>query len=196
VYATIALGLVAVIVIGLVQSSNSGDRPSGKLVSRAPSAAEQQRAFAGSPPALAALHARANELLGGGSGRYQRELAALKGHPVVVNVWASWCGPCRLEFPVFQQQAVRFGRDVAFLGVNSGDNKGNAQDFLAQFPITYPSVQDGGQRIAQDLGLRGLPGTAYYDATGKRVFLHQGGYSRDGDLQRDITRYLGVRSRS
>ena len=195
-YAIIALGLVAVIVIGLVQSSSSGDKPSGKLVSRAPSSAETQKAFAGSPAPLARLHARANTLVTGGKARYKAELAALKGHPAVVNLWASWCGPCRLEFPVFQQQAVRYGHDVAFLGVNSGDNRGDARTFLAKFPVTYPSVEDGGQRVAQQLGLRGLPGTAYYDAKGKLVYLHQGGYSHDADLSRDIQRYLGVRARS
>ena len=191
VYAIIALGIVAVITIGLVQSSGSGTKP-GKLVSRAPSAADTKRALAGSPVPLAALHQRANTLIPGGKSRYKSELASLKGHPTVVNLWASWCGPCRLEFPVFQQQAVRFGRQVAFLGVDSGDNHGNASTFLSQFPVTYPSVEDGGERVAQELGLRGLPGTAYYDAKGKLVYLHQGGYSRDSDLQRDIQRYLGV----
>ena len=191
-YAIIGLGLVAVLVIGLLQSSSSSDRPSGALVSRAPSASETRRALAGSPAALAALHQRANTLIPGGKGRYKSELAALKGHPTVVNLWASWCGPCRLEFPVFQQQAVHFGRKVAFLGVNSGDNHGNAASFLKQFPVTYPSVEDGGERVAQQLGLRGLPGTAYYDAKGKLVYLHQGGYNSNSDLQRDIQRYLGV----
>ena len=196
VYAIIGLGLVAVIVIGLVQSSNSGDKPSGALVSKAPSTSETQKAFAGSPPPIAALHTAANQLLPGGKSRFRVELAQLKGHPAVVNLWASWCGPCRLEFPLFQQQAVRYGRDVAFLGVNSGDNEGDAKSFLAKFPVTYPSVEDGGQRIAQQLGLRGLPGTAYYDAKGKLLYVHQGGYNREADLARDIERYLGVRARS
>jgi len=189
VYAIIGLGLVAVIVIGLVQSSNSGDRPSGKLVSKAPSDAAAERAFEGSPPPLASLHERANTLLPGGRKRYEAELAAVKGHPAVVNMWASWCGPCRLEFPHFQQQAVRHGRDVAFLGVDSGDNQGDAKDFLERFPVTYPSVQDSGQRVAQNLGLRGLPGTAYYDADGKLVYVHQGGYNSDAALERDIRKY-------
>lgn len=191
-YAIIGLGLVAVLVIGLLQSSSNSDRPSGQLVSRAPSASETKRALAGSPAPLAALHQRANTLIPGGKSRYRTELAALKGHPAVVNLWASWCGPCRLEFPVFQQQAVQFGRKVAFLGVDSGDNSGNARTFLNRFPVSYPSVEDGGERVAQDLGLRGLPGTAYFDAKGKLVYLHQGGYSSDADLKRDIQRYLGV----
>jgi thiol-disulfide isomerase/thioredoxin len=189
VYAIIALGLVAVVAIGLVQSSNSGDKPSGTLRSRAPSAAATERALRGSPPPLAALHDRASGLVPGGKARYKSELAALRGHPVVVNFWASWCGPCRLEFPAFQVQSVHFGRRIGFLGVNSGDNHGNARKFLADFPVSYPSIEDPGQRVAQEVGPRGLPATAYYDAKGKLAFVHQGYYGSDAALARDIDRY-------
>jgi len=192
VYAIIAAGLVAVIVIGLVQSSSKSTTPQGK----GPDLAAARRALAGSPPALAALHARASTLVGGGRSRYTRTLAGLRGHPVVVNIWASWCGPCRLEFPAFQQQSVHYGRNVGFLGVDSGDNRGNAASFLRQFPVSYPSVEDPGQRVAQNLGLRGLPGTAYYDGRGHLVYIHQGFYPTTADLGRDIERYLGVHAGS
>ena len=59
----------------------------------------------------------------------------LRGHPVVVNKWGSWCGPCRAEFPYFQRQAIEHGKKVAFLGVDGKDNDANAEEFLKEFPV-------------------------------------------------------------
>ncbi len=69
----------------------------------APSPHDVTVAFRGSPPTLAALHGQADRLLGGGLSAFRARLAALHGYPVVVNKWASWCGPCQSEFPVFQK---------------------------------------------------------------------------------------------
>jgi len=191
VYAAIGLGLVAIIVIGVIQSGGGG-KSENSLSSRAPSQAEVRRAFRGSPPPLAALHDRANDLIPGGRDEYQRQLEALRGHPVVVNVWGSWCGPCRLEFPSFQEQAVRFGKEVAFLGVNAKDNQAAAKKFLEEFPVTYPSVEDPDEEVLGKLGGRGYPSTVYYDRNGKQVGIHQGLYQQDSDLADDIRRYTGV----
>jgi len=192
VFALIGLGLVAVIVIGLTQSRGGVAPNPNELKSRAPSAAEVRRAFAGSPPALAGLHREANRLIPGGRKELQRQLRGLRGHPVVVNLWGSWCGPCRVEFPSFQTQAVRFGRRVAFLGVNAKDNAGDARTFLRKFPVTYPSVEDPDESVAGKLGTRGYPTTVYYDRAGKQVFVHQGVYLDESDLVADIRRYSGV----
>ena len=126
------------------------------------------KALAGSPPPLAALHNQANELLPGGTDAYEKRIAALRGYPVVVNVWASWCGPCRFEFPTLQQLSARYGKRVAFLGVNSEDSDDAADTFLAEAPVPYPSYTDPDKDIVDSLGAGcGLPDTAFYDRDGR-----------------------------
>lgn len=88
------------------------------------------------PPELRALERQAGQLLDGGPEAFEARVAALRGHPVVVNQWASWCGPCRYEFPFFQRLASRYSGRVAFLGVNSQDARGDAEDFRSHSRTT------------------------------------------------------------
>lgn len=179
----VAVVVVAAVVIGVVQSSGTSAPAGGG----APSSAAAQRALAGSPPALAALHEDANQLLPGE--HLDDRLRALRGHPVVVNVWGSWCAPCREEFPVFQRVAVQTGRRIAFLGIDTQDPAEDARRFLRAHPLSYPSYQDLDGKLARSYGLLGTPSTVFYDAKGKRAFLHQGPYRSDADLRADIRRY-------
>ena len=156
-----------------------------------PSAAlDYEKALAGAPAPLAAVHRQANELLGGGVEAYRERLEELRGYPVIVNKWASWCGPCRFEFPAFQRLSARFGKRVAFLGVDSDDNADAAATFLEQYPVPYPSYSDPDQEIAKEMkATLGFPSTAFYDRSGKLVFLKQGPYTSDEDFVADIQRY-------
>jgi len=147
------------------------------------------KALAGSPAPLAALHAQADELLPGGTPAYEKRLEALRGYPVVANVWASWCGPCRGEFPVLQRLAARYGKRVAFLGVNSQDSDDAAATFLEEAPVPYPSYTDPGKDIANSIGALGFPDTAIYDPSGKLVHLKIGAYSKASELEADVRRY-------
>ncbi|HEX8855006.1 MAG TPA: TlpA disulfide reductase family protein [Thermoleophilaceae bacterium] len=183
-----AAALIAVVVIGLISAGGSG--PSSSPKSAAPSATQVSKELAGAPAPLAALHNQANQLLPGGASAFQKRLAELRGHPVVVNKWASWCGPCRAEFPHFQQASVEHGKQVAFIGVDSSDNNGQAQAFLKKFPVSYPSYEDGDLKIAQKLNAVGaFPTTVYYDSKGRRVGEHIGVYQKASDLESDIKRY-------
>ena len=100
----------------------------------AASPADYERALADAPPPLDRLYSRPNELLSGGPEAFERTLRGLRGHPVVVNKWASWCGPCRFEFPFFQKQVKKRGKEIAFLAVDSED----ARDEAARVPGGVP----------------------------------------------------------
>lgn len=144
----------------------------------------------GAPAPLAALYARGDAILGGGTNGYESHLKALHGYPVVVNDWASWCEPCREEIPLFGRAAARFGKRTAFLGVDAQDNGAAARTFLRERPLPYPSFDDPDRAISQLQGpVVGYPRTAFYDANGKLVQLKQGPYSSEAELAADIRRY-------
>jgi cytochrome c biogenesis protein CcmG, thiol:disulfide interchange protein DsbE len=149
------------------------------------------RALAGAPAPLAALYEQANELLPGGTEAYEKRIAELRGYPIVVNAWASWCGPCRFEFPVLQKLSARYGKKVAFLGVNSEDSEDAAATYLREEPIPYPSYNDPDKEILDSLGATfgGLPDTAFYDRSGELVYLKQGPYEENSELEADVRRY-------
>lgn len=178
-----ALGLAA----GLAVAGCGGSQPRNQ----APSAAATRAAFRGSPPVLSALHAQANRLLGGGPKAFRARLRGFRGRPVVVNLWASWCEPCQSEFPSFQKASVRFGRQVAFLGVDSRDTGSSAAAFLRRFPVTYPSYADPRQSIGGTLQAVGaIPQTVYISPAGRQVYTHAGPYLSATALEQDIRSWV------
>lgn len=153
-------------------------------------AASDDRPARDLPPALAKLESQAGELLDGGAQAFERRLAELEGHPVVVNKWASWCAPCRAEFPFFRAQAEQRSGEVAFLGVDSSDSDEAAASFLEEFPVPYPSYKDPDLEVADVFnGVAAFPTTAFYNADGELVHLKQGGYASEELLAEDIERY-------
>jgi len=186
----LVVGVVALAVVLAIGLSQAGGGGSPNPKSAAPAAAKAKRQLEGAPKPLADLHAQANKLLGGGPKAFKARLAELKGYPVVVNKWASWCGPCRAEFPDFQKLSLRYGKEVAFLGVNGEDNYEEATDFLKRYPVSYPSYIDQSGTVAQTFnGASAFPTTVFYDRDGKLAYIHQGQYLREQHLEQDIERY-------
>jgi cytochrome c biogenesis protein CcmG, thiol:disulfide interchange protein DsbE len=147
------------------------------------------RALKGSPAPLAKLYGEANQLLPGGKDALEKRLGEL-GYPAVVNIWASWCAPCRYEFPAFQKVAAKWGKKVAFIGVNSEDSEANAGEFLAEDPVPYPSYYDPDHEFAASLETNGLPDTAFYNSKGELVYKKLGQYADpERELEEDIKRY-------
>jgi cytochrome c biogenesis protein CcmG/thiol:disulfide interchange protein DsbE len=165
-------------------AGGSGGNPDSRL-----SLNQATQPLTGAPPQLAAIRGQANQLLDGGKDAFDQRLQALKGTPVVVNDWASWCGPCRFEFPFLQSQASKHAKAVAFLGVDSDDSSGSAKTFLGELPLPYPSYSDPDKSIRQELHGIGYPATVFYDRAGNVAFTHQGQYRTEAELAADIQRY-------
>ena len=176
-------GLVAIAVDVMLVVSYRGD--SGTVAPPAGSAPAVPTR--GVPRQITANAAQANQLV---DGSIQDKLAQLRGVPVVVNQWASWCPSCKQEFPFFQRLARTFGRRVAFVGLDSQDKRGDAQSFLRSFPVGYPSIYDRDADQARSIGGgQGWPTTFYYDRTGRQTYVREGGYTSLALLAADIRRY-------
>ena len=142
--------------------------------------------------ALLGRRPASSRLLGGGAQAFRKHLATLRGRPVVVNEWASWCPPCRDEMPLLSAASARYVGRVAFVGLNVNDSAGSARRFLGGHPVAYPSFSDDGAKIASSLGhFIGLPTTVFLDGAGRVVHAHTGQYRDAAALDADIDRYAG-----
>ena len=99
--------------------------------------------------------------------------------------------PCRTEFSLFRSSSIQYGRDVAFLGADTDDNAGDAQAFLAQHRVIYPSYQASRSQLGAILpgGIESLPTTIFVNREGKVAYVHIGQYVSQGTLDADIQKY-------
>jgi thiol-disulfide isomerase/thioredoxin len=160
----------------------------------APSAAQLRADLRGSPPKLAALHHQANVLLDGGPAALKARLRALRGTPVVVTQWGSWCEACQVEYPYFQQLSAKLGSRVAFIGNDAADSASGAKGWMRRFPVSFPSYSDPDGKVALALNryyALDTPVTYLYTRKGVQ-YAHIGKYLSENALRQEIRRYLGV----
>ncbi len=115
----------------------------------------------------------------------------LGGRPLVLNVWASWCGPCRQEMPAFQQVYLQARERVGFLGLDYLDVEAAARRFVAQTGVTYPLAADPKGKAGARLGVASLPATLFIGADGTVRGRHLGAMTA-AQLRAAIQRYLEV----
>jgi cytochrome c biogenesis protein CcmG/thiol:disulfide interchange protein DsbE len=113
-------------------------------------------------------------------------IGELRGTPMVINLWASWCSPCRQEAVVLERSWRRWGPEgVLFLGLDIQDLRGDARDFLKEEGVTYPTVRDAGKDVAKEYGATGIPETYFVSRRG-RVVGHVIGVVSDHQLNAGV----------
>ena len=113
-------------------------------------------------------------------GSAKRSLAQMRGNVVVLNFWASWCGPCKSEAPVLERAQRRLHPDGGtVLGVTYKDDAGASRDFVRKYKLTYPSLRDDRLDLAPKYGTTKLPETFVLDKDGHVVAMSRGEVSQD-----------------
>lgn len=130
------------------------------------------------------------ECLGGGT---PVDLSRLTGTPTVINVWASWCIPCRKELPLLARADADYGDAIRIIGIDYQDQAPDGAIALAEASgVTYPLLSDPDQKTKGSLRVVGLPQTVFVDAQGRMVATERVAYRSYADLTAAIERHLGV----
>ncbi len=119
-------------------------------------------------------------------------LATLRGTPMLVNIWASWCGPCQREVPYLQAVHEDSGGRLRILGIDNVDSSGSALDFAAHAGMTYPSAVDKQGTVLRSTGAVGPPVTLFVSSDGAVVHTKIGPFADESGVRRAVARYLGV----
>ena len=118
-------------------------------------------------------------------------LSSLRGKPVVLNFWASWCNPCKEETPLLERGWKRWrGKGVVFVGLDAKDFRGDARAFVRRFGVTYPTVYDGKGSMVGRYGVTGFPETFFIDANGRVVYRIAGPVVDDAELDAAVRRIV------
>jgi thiol-disulfide isomerase/thioredoxin len=181
-----ALLAAAALAIGACGGGDGGDGAQGAGAAQPPAEASTE----GLPPKLARNVKQGDQIIGEGKSAFDRRVRQLRGHPVVVNQWASWCESCRFEFPFFAEMVNRYRAEVAFVGLDSEDERGSAEAFMRELPVGFPSIFDPDAEIAAAYGGgQAWPTTMFFDSKGEVVNVKIGAYATAELLEQDIQRW-------
>ena len=121
------------------------------------------------------LPAAKNFTLESVDGTTKVSLEDFREKPVVINFWASWCGPCKEEIPLFEKTWKKYkDKDVVFVGIDVMDDRNNAEEFLKDQGITYINLYDSSGEVSNKYGVIALPATFFLDKKGKIVVKNYG----------------------
>ena len=124
-------------------------------------------------------------------GKGELSIESMRGKTVVLNFWASWCGPCRDEMPLLQEGSKRWeDKNVVFIGIDAKDVRADARKFLARYGVTYPNVYDGKGSTIGRYGATGFPETYFIDRSGRVRYRIAGPVREAADLDDGIERAL------
>jgi cytochrome c biogenesis protein CcmG, thiol:disulfide interchange protein DsbE len=164
-------------------SPTGSEQPVASAFAECPEQPDEPAAGGSAVPQLAF------DCLGGGS----LDLTRAPGVPTVVNLWGSWCAPCRDELPVLQEFADAAEDRVRVVGVVSKDGEPQAESFGDDAGVTFPNAFDGEGELMAELGLNALPFTMFLDADGTLVHSELGPVESLEELEQLVAEHLGVR---
>jgi thiol-disulfide isomerase/thioredoxin len=128
----------------------------------------------GAPKAATEQKLEPGRVVPGPTTFFEKTLASMRGKPVVVNFWATWCIPCRSEMPRIVAAAAQYNSKVQFLGVDVEDDTKAADDYARQRGVHYPMIGDGNGAIRSAQHMVGLPVTQFYSSNGQLAFVNNG----------------------
>jgi len=117
-------------------------------------------------------------------------LENFKGKPIVINFWATWCGPCKQEIPFFEKTWKEYkDKGVVFLGIDVMDDKENAEEFIETLGISYTNLYDPSGKTSNAYGVVALPATFFIDKNGNIAVKHYGSFL-GSDAEKAFKSYL------
>lgn len=103
------------------------------------------------------------------------KLSELRGNVVMINFWASWCGPCRQEMPLLDEFYKKYSKlGFVLLGVNVEEDSSKAANYLKEVPVSFPILYDNTNEVSKMYDIDAMPSTVLVDRNGNMRFLHRG----------------------